>query len=32
MEDVSFGCFINKFEIGVISADENGKVIDQFYG
>jgi hypothetical protein len=31
MEDLSFGNLINEFEIGMISADENGEVTDQFY-
>ena len=31
MEDLSFGNLINEFEIGMISADENGAVTDQFY-
>ncbi|MBT5506701.1 MAG: hypothetical protein HOK17_06140 [Flammeovirgaceae bacterium] len=31
MEDLSFGNLINEFEIGMISANENGEVVDQFY-
>lgn len=31
LEDLSFGNLINEFEIGMISADENGAVTDQFY-
>lgn len=31
VEDLSFGNLINEFEIGLISADENGEVTDQFY-
>ena len=31
MENLSFGNLINEFEIGMISANENGEVVDQFY-
>ena len=31
MEDLSFGNLINEFEIGMISTNENGEVVEQFY-
>ncbi len=31
MEGLSFGSFINEFEIAMISADESGQVTDEFY-
>jgi len=31
MENLSFGNLINEFEIGMISTNENGEVVEQFY-